>query len=458
MDDPAASLRAAALLTLKSNRRKANTGNEVPVGLLPRPVSTAASIQLDYGTEEPSFGASSTASSTTTSAAIPRPAPAPEPMEVDEVREEGEISDSESTPGHKSPPQQPASPRATPPNPRSRHQPLPPKLSLNESSAASSAIKLPTTAPIAVKTEPAPAALDQSVGPTSATISAASHRSVSYPNEAMLVDEEHVRPGLSMTQAQYNTAKDIVLDLLGWGVPPEYLVSCGLSREIVYYVFIELNLRLPNNLDVTGLPESTAVFGVGHATTPPRPVHAHPSLPRKPPAPRRTSANAPAEGPASQLSATAPLFVPSASTSIPISGEQPSLFDMEQQRRQELLARKAVLASRKLKNAAAASSSYAPTNEAKDVDMAPPIVPTKTVEDFLNSIPAVSTDSKSPGGDDDMDVDAIPGLSANRESPQSNASTPRSTSVSDIITTSEIVPPPRALFSATFTSGDLEFS
>ncbi len=196
-----------------------------------------------------------------------------------------------------------------------------------------------------------------------------------------------------MTQAQYNTAKDIVLDLLGCGVPPEYLVSCGLSREIVYYVFIELNLRLPNNLDVTGLPESTAVFGspepmsppshlnqrsdsgVGHATTPPRPVHAHPSLPRKPPAPRRTSANAPAEGPASQLSATAPLFVPSASTSIPISGEQPSLFDMEQQRRQELLARKAVLASRKLKNAAAASSSYAPANEAKDVDMAPPIVP-----------------------------------------------------------------------------------
>ncbi|PSR71919.1 hypothetical protein PHLCEN_2v12129 [Hermanssonia centrifuga] len=197
MDDPAASLRAAALLTLKSNRRKANTGNEVPVGLLPRPVSTAASIQLDYGTEEPSFGASSTASITTTSAAIPRPAPAPEPMEVDEVREEGEISDSESTPGHKSPPQQPANPRATPPNPRSRHQPLPPKLSLNESSAASPAIKLPTTAPIAVKTEPAPATLDQSVGPTSATISAASHRSVSYPNEAMLVDEEHVRPGLS---------------------------------------------------------------------------------------------------------------------------------------------------------------------------------------------------------------------------------------------------------------------
>ena len=57
-----------------------------------------------------------------------------------------------------------------------------------------------------------------------------------------------------MTQAQYDAAKDIVLDLLGWGVPPDYLVSCGVSREIMFYVFTELNLRLPSNFDATGIP------------------------------------------------------------------------------------------------------------------------------------------------------------------------------------------------------------
>lgn len=56
-----------------------------------------------------------------------------------------------------------------------------------------------------------------------------------------------------MTQAQYDAAKDIVLDLLGWGVPPDYLVSCGVSREIMFYVFTELNLRLPPNFDASGI-------------------------------------------------------------------------------------------------------------------------------------------------------------------------------------------------------------
>ena len=57
----------------------------------------------------------------------------------------------------------------------------------------------------------------------------------------------------TVTLEQYTTAKDIVLDLLGWGVAPEYLVDCGFSREIVYYVFSELNLRLPSNFDATGI-------------------------------------------------------------------------------------------------------------------------------------------------------------------------------------------------------------
>ena len=59
---------------------------------------------------------------------------------------------------------------------------------------------------------------------------------------------------LAVTQKQYDTAKEVVLDILGYGVPPEYLIDCGISKEIIYYVFTELNLRLPSNLVTTGIP------------------------------------------------------------------------------------------------------------------------------------------------------------------------------------------------------------
>jgi len=57
-----------------------------------------------------------------------------------------------------------------------------------------------------------------------------------------------------VTQRQYDTVKEIILDILGYGVPPEYLVDCGISKEIIYYVFTELNLRLPSNLVTVGIP------------------------------------------------------------------------------------------------------------------------------------------------------------------------------------------------------------
>ncbi|KAG6819361.1 hypothetical protein H0H93_012544 [Arthromyces matolae] len=45
-------------------------------------------------------------------------------------------------------------------------------------------------------------------------------------------------------------AKDDVLDLLGWGVPPEYLVECGISSPVIYRIFTDLHLRLPSNLSM----------------------------------------------------------------------------------------------------------------------------------------------------------------------------------------------------------------
>jgi hypothetical protein len=88
-----------------------------------------------------------------------------------------------------------------------------------------------------------------------------------------ILDHDHVRPGLScasisffvvasvvvwfifaVTQRKYDATKEVILDILGYGVPPEYLIECGISKEIIYYVFTELNLRLPSNLDTAGIP------------------------------------------------------------------------------------------------------------------------------------------------------------------------------------------------------------
>ncbi|KAF5346649.1 hypothetical protein D9758_013197 [Tetrapyrgos nigripes] len=52
----------------------------------------------------------------------------------------------------------------------------------------------------------------------------------------------------SVTQSQLTRAKDLVLDLLGWGVSPEYLIHIGVSSQTIYRVFTDLNLRLPRNL------------------------------------------------------------------------------------------------------------------------------------------------------------------------------------------------------------------
>jgi len=71
LPDPASSLRAAALLTLKSKRRKPTSGTSAD--RRPAVDDNANALQLDYGQQES------------------------EPIEVD-IREEGEISDTEGTP------------------------------------------------------------------------------------------------------------------------------------------------------------------------------------------------------------------------------------------------------------------------------------------------------------------------------------------------------------------------
>ena len=236
-----------------------------------------------------------------------------------------------------------------------------------------------------------------------------------------------------MNHAQYDTAKDVVLDLLGWGVPPEFFVDCGLTREIVYYVFSELNLRFPQNLDVTGLIPYTPDMAVL--------AERQPSILMPPPStttrsrrysqgnqtlPSKNNAHPIQKAMAAPPTHTELKPIPAETSQVAIN----SLHDMEQQRRQELLARKAAIASRKSKQFAissdpSTSSLFSPADPSTDTHNRGPevTIPTETVEDFLKTIgpsaeegtTSVDTDAQSrQRGTDDMDVDEIPGL---RESP-----------------------------------------
>lgn len=56
---------------------------------------------------------------------------------------------------------------------------------------------------------------------------------------------------ITVSPEELSQAKSLVLDLLGWGVEPEFLVTSGVSAEALYRIFTDLNLRLPQNLEVS---------------------------------------------------------------------------------------------------------------------------------------------------------------------------------------------------------------
>ena len=203
----------------------------------------------------------------------------------------------------------------------------------------------------------------------------------------------------TVNQHQYDTAKDIILDLLGWGVPPEYLVDCGLSREIVFYVFVELNLRLPQNLDTGGLvpytPETVASARQAASLSMSQDAQ---TSPRSPAAKPDNAVSVPPK------SEDKPSAAPATDTPVLPN----SLNDMEMQRKQELLARKrAVIASRKQKqltNLISVSHGGITPDE-------PSSAVSADVDSFLKSI-STSEEGPTSSFPDDvmMDVDDIPGL------------------------------------------------
>jgi len=221
-----------------------------------------------------------------------------------------------------------------------------------------------------------------------------------------------------VTLDEYDTAKDIILDLLGWGVPPDFLVDCGLSKELVYYVFTELNLRLPDNFDSSGIiPFTPESF-----TQPQQYVLMPP-----PPLPERDRIAVDTTVEATPRVTTPPLRTPTLPSSD--SPSNTDLHDMERQRRQELLARKAVQASRRLKQSASIEtppsilqSDSSSTNQ-QNTSMAA-VISTEVIEDFLNSIgPVRDTEQLNgilpPPSDDNQGMDVGQTIAVPRQSPTS---------------------------------------
>lgn len=440
-----ASLRAAALLSRK--RRRVDPG----ASFLPPRFAPEPTLQLDYGHDDPAAAQPDRKFSPFSQPTVPEPDHI-EDIEDGQIREEGEISDTDTSPPPRSPTPPPRlrqRPFASQPQESARVEvPLPPR--------PPSPIEAPTAAPL----EPSDAQAWQPANLEPLMLETSTYR----------LDANHVRPGLTssssvpcqspsllslllVTQDQYNTAKDIVLDLLGWGVPPEYLVECGLSRHVIFYVFSELNLRLPSNLDTSGLipyptPDMLALIPVSPSLST-RSLHSS-SFTMPPPSviPARVSLaeRMSMEHADTRMSSPDPSPYIKAEPSSPSSADlknSHSLLVIEQQRRQELLARKAVIASRKARQSE--PPGFASPCKDQDIDMS--AVPAQSVDDFLKTIEPTphldagdsdkhnrgsSAGTTSFSSSESMDVDdLIPGLiGAPRDTPSAGPSSSQSKSSS----------------------------
>ncbi|KAF9221659.1 hypothetical protein BS17DRAFT_259097 [Gyrodon lividus] len=373
--DAASSLRAAALLSRKRRKVASETPAPLPLRPAPEPI-----FQLDYGQDDSSTSPAQAPQTekkkqspeARSTPSLPAPTSQMEDIEDGQIREEGEISDTEISPA---PPSQRRSP-ASPPRTRQR---------------ASTTQSHPSEAPKGDMPPPLLFIESARVSPSKPSdIHAWQEGNIASVEPFVLetstyrVDANHVRPGLAMTQDQFNTAKDIVLDLLGWGVSPEHLLECGSSRHVIFYVFTELNLRLPSNLDISGLipyptPEMLALMPVppsllhplSSAMPPPSVIPARGSL-----AGRMGIERIDSDMPSPDQSP----YTKSESSPPSTADLSTSLHMIEQQRRQELLARKAVIASRKARQSdSACLNSH---SKDQDVDMVAP----QSVDDFLKTI------------------------------------------------------------------------
>ncbi|KLO08328.1 hypothetical protein SCHPADRAFT_944553 [Schizopora paradoxa] len=363
--DAVSSLRAAALSTLRMKRKKASDSFSKTT-ISSRSEIPQNSLTLDYGAEEPSNATSPISDETATQEATDKQEDQPN-ASIEDSREEGEISDEEDSPA-------------------------------GNIDAARISHDLGKTSIVEEKDSsrtksPSPATSRREKNEVSVTVQVHKHQ---HP----LIDEQHVRPGLTMSIDQLNMVKELVLDLLGWGVAPEYLVECGLTRHAIYYAFTELNLKLPKNLDTTGI-DPYPFPRPSVATTDSDTINASDAS-YKDTSPRRPTSGHPL--PAKPVAARSPTFGTDRKSRSPSDGSEQVLLDIEAQKRQELLARRAVLASRKKSGFPTPNSEASPSYDfvsnmdSKQSDSAylsassdplaesTRVVPLENIDDFLNSM------------------------------------------------------------------------
>ncbi|KZT44630.1 hypothetical protein SISSUDRAFT_1039184 [Sistotremastrum suecicum HHB10207 ss-3] len=432
--DPVTSLREAALRTLKTRRRKPPNPTG---GVDSTDAAPTGNISADDSMEILSYGPDDRSKDNS-----------PQPAE----KEEGEISDEE--------PDSKVSdvPRQSSPNTDTRKIPntssdvemqldppssqtIPPQVNVVPSSAGPPATS--TRSPKRPRSPP-PTPIVQEASHSSNEVAPPPHpskpvsglQSSGPSQEPVPIDVGHVRPNLSMSATQLWEAKEIILDLLGWGVPPTYLVDCGLTREAVYYTFTELNLKLPETLDTRGLAPYMPTV-VAAETKRPQPQHSNPDdrrigsqLPTQPPPVASVQASAnrgtadirtpivhplPPKPNLNFQTHTSASVSPSQESAYPTllsedvglrlskdndtprdesqtlspsatPNPNPTLLEIETLRRNELLARKAVVASRKAKRQPTTPLANYEQDYKMDVDSEGTSTDVKQVDDFLNTI------------------------------------------------------------------------
>ena len=160
-----------------------------------------------------------------------------------------------------------------------------------------------------------------------------------------------------------------MLDILGFGVPPEYLIEYGVSPETLAYALHELNFRQPANLVFAQNDENRQFYPSG--------LNQQIVLPTPPPTNGKAS---------------------------------PTLLEIESQKKRELQARKAALAA---KRAASVGTPSTPTTAGPLADSPTVSEAVVDVDDFLRSIaapiavapPILPLRTQSP---DAMQVDFVP--------------------------------------------------
>lgn len=151
----------------------------------------------------------------------------------------------------------------------------------------------------------------------------------------------------------------------------ESILESGVSRHVLYYVFNELNLRLPDNFDLSGILAYTPEFFSQPQSYPP-PSTAN-VRPRITPSPTRINGHRP--------TLQSPVEI--------------DLHDRERQRRQQLMARKAARVAQQARPIISTETSDSRSalgmkdDKSEDVIMGPTAVPVETVDDFLNSLGSV---------------------------------------------------------------------